>query len=256
MIRSGNNSNAAAGQDTPPIQSLDRGLIILDMVAKANGPVPLSELTAALGIDRSSAFRLATTLKRRGFLTYSPGRRDYILGPILWYLSQSYDWATMLIRISGNRLKLLANQTGESAHLAVRRGKHALFIGHAGSSHVISVSSRTGEKVPLYCTAHGKALLADMELPELQSLFGRFALRKYDGEFQEGIRCLAAPIRAESGIVVGSIGISAPTERFPEQRYPVTGAQVQAIAEEISANLSHQSVQGNGSVRPISAAFL
>jgi IclR family acetate operon transcriptional repressor len=58
-----------------------------------------------------------------------------------------------------------------------------------------------------------------------------------DAEFQEGVRCVAAPIRTESGVIIGSIGISAPILRFPVERYQEVGEQVRAIAEEISAAL-------------------
>jgi len=259
-------SKNGVSQETPPIQSLDRGLIILEAVANSSMPVSLSELTGVLGIDRSSVFRLANTLKRRGFLAYPAGRKDYILGPALWRLSHHYDWGTMLIRVSREQLKLLASETNETAHLAVREGKQALFIDHATANHVIAVSGQTGESVPLYCTAHGKALLADLEQHDLISLFGNGPLRAYtkqtivtlpqlaracaqiralgyssdDGEMQEGVRCVAAPIRAQNGVVVGSIGISAPAIRFPKDRYPVCAEQVQAVAAEISERLKVQ----------------
>src|SRR5262245_33315294 len=77
---------------TPSIQSLDRGLMILEAIARSNGPVALGELATMLGIDRSSVFRLANTLKRRGFLTNPEGRKDYILGSSIWRLSRKYDW--------------------------------------------------------------------------------------------------------------------------------------------------------------------
>jgi IclR family acetate operon transcriptional repressor len=260
-------SKNGVSQETPPIQSLDRGLIILEAVANSNSPVSLSELTGVLGIDRSSVFRLANTLKRRGFLAYPAGRKDYILGPALWRLSHHYDWGKMLIRVSREQLKQLASQTNETAHLAVREGKQALFIDHATANHVIAVSGQTGELVPLYCTAHGKALLTDLGQPELVALFGDGPLRAYtkqtivtlpqlaractqirtqgyatdDGELQEGVRCVAAPIRGENGVVVGSIGISAPAIRFPKERYQTCSEQVRAVAEEISARLCVQS---------------
>src|SRR5215471_9311633 len=172
-------SKKAATKETPPIQSLDRGLIILEAVANSSTPLSLSELTSVLEIDRSSVFRLANTLKRRGFLAYPAGRKDYILGPALWRLSHQYDWGTMLIRVSREHMKQLASQTNETAHLAVREGKHALFIDHAVANHVIAVSGQTGESVPLYCTAHGKALLADLDEKELETLFGSGPLKQY-----------------------------------------------------------------------------
>jgi DNA-binding IclR family transcriptional regulator len=251
-------------QPTRSIQSLDRGLTIVEAVARSNDPVSLGELTALLGIDRSSVFRLANTLKRRGFLACPSGRKDYILGPAIWRLSRQYDWSNMLIQVSHEALKMLASRTDETAHLAVREGRQALFIDHAGSSRVIAVSGQVGELVPLYCTAHGKALLADFDQKELAAIFGTAALRSYtshtitsleeltkacaqikaqgyatdDAEFTEGIRCVAAPIRTDEGVIVGSIGISAPTSRFSSDFYRTGGEQVLATAAQIQSALT------------------
>jgi DNA-binding IclR family transcriptional regulator len=251
-------------QETPSIQSLDRGLVILEAVARSTDPVSLGELTDLLGIDRSSVFRLANTLRRRGFLAYLAARKVYILGPSVWRLSHQYDWGNMLIRVSREHLKSLASQTEETAHLAVREGKQALFIDHAITNRVIAVSGQTGELVPLYCTAHGKALLADCDTDGLKAIFGSEKLQTYtkqtigtldqltkvcaqirtqgfatdDGEYQEGIRCVAAPIRAEGGVIIGSIGVSVPLQRFSKDRYRVCGEQVSAVAQRITDLLS------------------
>lgn len=257
-------------QETPSIQSLDRGLVILEAVARSADPVSLGELTELLGIDRSSVFRLANTLRRRAFLSYLPGRKVYILGPSVWRLSHQYDWGTMLIRVSRDHLKALASQTEETAHLAVREGKQALFIDHAVTNHVIAVAGQTGEWLPLYCTAHGKALLADCDIADLKTIFGSDDLKPYtkqtistlgqltkacartrahgfatdDGEYMEGIRCVAAPIRAEGGVIIGSIGVSAPLQRFSKDRYRVCGQQVSAVAQRITALLSNETREG------------
>src|SRR2546421_12630478 len=122
--------NSPAPRETQPIQSLDRGLVILEAVANSSDPVSLNELTSLVGIDRSSVFRLAFTLKRRGFLTYPTGRKDFILGPALWRISHRYDWGTMLIRVAEEHLKQLATRTSETVHLAIREGPNALFVHH------------------------------------------------------------------------------------------------------------------------------
>ncbi len=253
--------------ETPSIQSLDRGLFILEAVAKSSDPVPLGQLTALLGIDRSSVFRLANTLKRRGFLANPTGRKDYVLGPSIWRLSRQCDWSSMPISVSHEHLKMLTLRTGETTHLAVREGKQAFFIDHCASTNqVIVVSGRTGEFVPLYCTAHGEALLADFGIAELKALFGAAPLQVYtsrtlaslpqlakgcariraagfvldDQEYLEGVRCLAAPIRDRDGMVIASIGISAPMGRFPEERYASHIGHVCEIATEISDIFSAQ----------------
>jgi IclR family acetate operon transcriptional repressor len=137
-----------ADLETPSIQSLDRGLFILEAVAKSSDPVPLGDLTELLGIDRSSVFRLANTLRRRGFLANPSGKKDYILGPSIWRLSRQCDWGNMLITLCHDYVKLLAVKTGETTHLAVREGRQTLFIDHhASTNQMIVVSGQTGAKV-------------------------------------------------------------------------------------------------------------
>lgn len=249
------------GNETPPIQSLDRGLIILETVGRSKDPVTLRQLTDVLGIDRSSAFRLANTLKRRGFLSNPAAGKDYVLGTSLWRLSRQYDWSAMLAAIAHDHLRNLATVTGETAHLAIREGRKALFIDHAATNHVIAISGQTGEAVPLYCTSHGKALLADFDEAGLRQLFGSKPLVKHtrntlktvaeltnacaeirargyatdDSEFMEGVRCVAAPIRDKEGTVVASIGISAPSARFQTAQQAVMASHVTRIAAQISA---------------------
>jgi IclR family acetate operon transcriptional repressor len=255
--------------ETPSIQSLDRGLLILEAVGKSKTPVTLGQLTEVLGIDRSSVFRLANTLKRRGFLSNPSAGKDYILGPSVWRLSRQYDWSKMLATIAHDPLNALANVTNETAHLALREGRKALFIDHVASNHVISISGQTGEFVPLYCTSHGKALLADFDEAGLKSLFGGAKLEAFtrqtivsisdlaencrkirargfatdDGEYIDGVRCLAAPIRNRQGTVIGSIGISAPKSRFPAQRDAEYAARVTETAREIGKLLGGEDAE-------------
>jgi DNA-binding IclR family transcriptional regulator len=245
-------------RETPSIQSLDRGLLILEAVGKSDEPVSLGHLAELLGIDRSSAFRLANTLKRRGFLTNSSTGKDYVLGPSVWRLSRQYDWSSMLAKVAREQLKALAAATNETAHLAVREGRKALFIDDATANNVIAVSGQTGEFVPLYCTSHGKALLSDLDEQDLTQLFGK-QLKAYtrntiqsirllalecvrirangfatdESEFLEGVRCVAAPIRDRNGAIIASIGISAPSSRLPKELEKDVAEKVVAAAAQI-----------------------
>jgi DNA-binding IclR family transcriptional regulator len=248
----------------PFIQSLDRGLTILQTVAMSKQPVTLGELSELLDVDRSSAFRLAQTLRRRGFLATPAGRKDYILGSSMWTLSRQYDWSNMLVRVAHEELKELAQGLNETAHLAIREGKSALFIDSVRARHVIVVAGQTGELVPLYATAHGKALIVDFDEQGLRSIFGTEKLEKHtkttigtlsalvkecaairqrgyaldEGELMEGVRCVAAPIRLTSGTVVGSVGISAPNSRFLREHSASHSARVIQCAEKIGEMLS------------------
>ncbi len=250
--------------ETPAIQSLDRGLAILEAVAESSAPVPLKRLTDLIGIDRSSVFRLANTLRQRRFLANPDGSNHYILGPTAWRLSRKFG-RSMLSTFSHEHLKSLTLKTGETSHLAVREGSQALFIDHhVTTGQVVSVSGQTGEFVPLHCTAHGKALLADLMLADLKGILGDAPLRPYskrtivsiarlakecariraegfamdDGEYIEEVRCVAVPVRDQDGTIVASVGISAPLTRFPKTRGAKLAADVVATAKAISSSLS------------------
>src|SRR5678815_5549134 len=250
--------------DTPTIQSLDRGLMILEAVAGSPAPVPLKQLTDLIGIDRSSVFRLANTLRQRRFLANPKGSNDYILGPTAWRLSRRYG-RTVLGTFFHPYLQDLSATLGETSHFAVREGVEVFFIDHhIPAGQIVSVAGQTGEFAPLHCTAHGKVLLADYDLQGLRELLGRAPLRVYtrttvrsvtrlalvcaqvladgfaldNGEYLEEVRCVAAPIRDPQGEIVASVGISSPLTRLHAKRIGRATAEVKAAAQAISASLA------------------
>jgi IclR family transcriptional regulator, acetate operon repressor len=256
--------NGKAIHDTPAIQSLDRGLAILEAVAASSQPVPLKQLTDLIGIDRSSVFRLANTLRQRRFLTHPKGSKDYILGPTAWRLSRRYG-RTVLGTFFRHYLQELTTALGETSHFAVREGVELFFIDHqVPIGQVVSVAGQTGEFAPLHCTAHGKALLADYDLAGLRGLLGNAPLRSYtrttvksvtrlaracaqvrldgfaidDGEYIQEVRCVAAPIRDSQGDIVASVGISSPVTRLPTRALARAAAEVKKTADAITASLA------------------
>lgn len=240
------------------VQSLDRGLAILQAIGSTEHPLSLGQVAQMMDLDRSTAFRLLHTLKRRGFLAMPAGRKDYILGSTIWVLHNHYDWNKMLAKVASDQLKQLAAITNETAHIAMMEGKKALFVDCSTANHMVAVSSRIGELLPLYCTAHGKALLADATTAELKHLLGTKPLRKYtdatidsipaleadlarintqgfavdDAEFAAELRCIAAPIRLGRAIV-GSIGISAPQLRVSPETNLTNARHVAAVAAKV-----------------------
>ncbi len=240
---------------TPPIQSLDRGLQLIEAVANARRPLSLADLTPVLGIDRSSVFRLAHTLQQRGFLAQLPGSKHYVLGSALWRLADLFQFDNVLLQLAREPMDALAAETGETTHLAIREGHQA--VGVAGTPE---------SNVPLHCTSVGKALIADFDRDRLAALFGDKRLSRHtkrtlttleqlagacqetrergfavdDEEQHEGVRSVAAPIRDASGQIVGAIGISAPAARLPRESLRKAGAKVVTAAARISRELGNR----------------
>jgi DNA-binding IclR family transcriptional regulator len=225
--------------------------------------VPLKQITNQSGLNRSSVFRLANTLRQRRFLANPKGSNDYILGPTAWRLSRRYG-RSVLGTFFHPFLQELTTTLGETSHFAVREGDQAFFIDHhLPIGQVVSVAGQTGEFAPLHCTAHGKALLADFDVSALQELLGRSPLQGYsrntitsmtrlarvcrrvrstgfavdDGEYIADVRCVAAPIRDPDGEIVASVGISSPVTRLRRPLVARAAKEVIAAACAISASL-------------------
>jgi IclR family transcriptional regulator, acetate operon repressor len=238
-------------------------LSILEAVGQSPEPVALKDLTTLLGIDRSNVFRLANTLRQRRFLAHPEGRKEYVLGPSAWRLARGYR-RSRLIALCHDHVRELAEKTGETAHLGVREGSHVLFLDHhVAEGQMITVAGQTGQYLPLYNTAHGKALLADCALEDLRTIFTAVPLRAAtrrtivsldrlaaacgrirskgiatdDRESLDEIRCVAAPVRDQEGRIVASVGISAPVTRFPTTRFATAGREVSRTASAIAAAL-------------------
>jgi len=254
-----------ATRGTAAIQSLDRGLVILEAVGRARRPVSLAELAALLGVDRSSAYRLANTLRLRGFLAQQADSKQYVLGSSVWRLANQAPFRDTIVKAARPYIDRLAAQTGETTHLAILEGSVAALIDHQLTGQPVGVSAGSGFSVALHCTSVGKALIADFDQAQLAQLLGpgplpaltkhtivtlaalaedcrRTLRRGYsldDEEHHAGVRCVGAPIRDAGGAVIAAIGISAPAERLSRQRIAAAGRQVQAIAAELSATLGY-----------------
>jgi IclR family acetate operon transcriptional repressor len=223
----------------------------------------ISALSKILGVNKSTAFRLLTTLKSRGFVINPPNSKAFLLGSAIIRLAEKTEWISTLIQISSEYLHNLTALTGETTHLAVLEGNHALIIADEMSPKSIGVTIGKGATGLLHCTSVGKALILDSDKEELKRLLGPMALPSFtqntivdmdvlfeslvsqrklgyavdDEEHILGIRCIGVPIRDIAGQIVASLGLSAPVQRLPNSSYAEVGRQVMEVGEAISEKL-------------------
>jgi DNA-binding IclR family transcriptional regulator len=252
-------------KDQRIIQSLDKGLILLELLEQAETELSLNDLFKTLKWDRATILRLLETLSRRGYVMRSPETRRYSLGYRVLSLSQSVAKNLDVQAISRPHLIELARETGETAHLAVAVDDRMIFVDRALGSHTVTVNTRVGERVPLHCTAIGKAYLAFGEGPGLAESLSdplppggprafqrrsdlladleKTRVRGYSvdmEEFLEGVRCVAAPIVNSEGRTEAVIGISAPKARMSAREIAEKAGQVVACSKRISDQLGHR----------------
>lgn len=240
------------------IQSLARGLRILDILGESEDGVSNAELARMLGVDKGSASRLLSTLARHGYVDKDEASRRYYLGPQVISLSRSALTRLPLREAAKPFLRQLMERTGECAHLAVPAQGRALYIDQVESPATLRVNAQVGTMNPLHCTALGKVLLAfvGLEIPPVLESFTPRTITKLDElqqhlevirrqgyavddeEFDPGVRCIAVPVFDFRGKAVGSIGISGPSTRIDPGRLPALAE----IVVEIGKALSEQKI--------------
>jgi len=240
------------------IQSLARGLRILDLLSQAPNGTSITELAEALSIDKGSASRLVATLAQNGYAEKDETTRRFHLGPQVVALSRSVLTRLPLREAAKPFLRQLMESTGECAHLAVSARGMALYIDQVESPATLRVNAQVGTMNPLHCTALGKILLAfgDTPIPStleshtIHTITDPRALQRElentrqhgyaidDEEFDLGIRCIAVPAMDYRGKLAGALGISGPATRMTRERLPELAASMVAIGQALSERLS------------------
>jgi len=214
------------------LQTADRALQVLQQFRTPTDALTVTEIARRLGIHRSSASRLVSTLGARGFLERTAVGDLVRLGPEVARLARVTFASRELALLAQPVMDRLARDTGETVTLAVPAGDDALTVAQADGSYFVSSGKWVGLRTPLHCTADGKVLLAfDAAAPgrdlarctdrttvdpdalarELDAVRKRgFAVS--EGEFERGLVGLAAPVW-EDGSCMAALCISGPQYR-------------------------------------------
>jgi IclR family KDG regulon transcriptional repressor len=248
------------------INSLDRGLRILDMIAE-KGYVGPTEVGDYLGINKSSAYRLLATIERRGYVEQDKVTKMYKLGTKLLELNGRVLANLDIANIAEPYLCELVDITGETAHLGILSKTRAVLISQKKGSAMVNVNTRVGMSEPAYVSAIGRAIISYLPEMELSVILDEIAdeigqsgdsLKKEDvlkhlndiitttrergfaiddEELFIGIRCIAVPIVDYRNHSVASVGISAPASRMARKNIHEYVRKVIETAEKISSRI-------------------
>lgn len=236
-----------------------KAISILDILAfKADVGVNLSDLCSLIEIPKSSIHRYLVTLQELGLAERKNNDR-YYLGTKVIELAGAYLLKSDLRNDSQAALDELADMTGETVHLAVPSGTEVVYIAKVESKHALSMSSHLGARLPMHCTALGKAILAFSDSDSVNAVLTRPLITRtpnsiisvealeaeltlirsrgyaIDNEENElGIRCVGAPIFDYTTKPIGAISISAPSDRMDQNRCNSLGPLVHLAAQKVS----------------------
>jgi IclR family KDG regulon transcriptional repressor len=258
--------DASAGPSgSSRLSSVGAALRLLKEFSAEEPELGITFLAKRLGLAKSTVHRLASTLVEEGFLEQNPSTERYRLGLSLFALGTLVRRRMDVSREALPFLHELRDRTGESVHLAVIEGVEIIYLFNLESQQAIGLRSYLGLRKPAFCTSEGRALLAfssptvlsrnikkgltaqtqktTTEPAALHKLLGEVKLSGYaidDGESEEGMRGLAAPVWDAGGAVIAAVGLGGPVARLSKKNLRIYTPWVVAAAQGISARLGYR----------------
>lgn len=210
-------------------QTLDRGLRVLHALAGAPGGLSITELSAAVGANRTVVYRLATTLQQHGLARRDTSGRLHVG---LGVLALARGLQPVIRELANPALRQLADSLGMTAHLTVVDGGEALAVAVVEPTWTdFHVAYRVGARHPLTQGAAGKAILLGREISRSGGPSGRFV--QTIAELQDGARGVASPVIGVEGLEA-SVGIVT----LGDLDAAVVGPKVTAAADEVAQRMS------------------
>ncbi|MGA6925570.1 MAG: IclR family transcriptional regulator C-terminal domain-containing protein, partial [Desulfosarcina sp.] len=157
------------------VQSLARGLSVLQAFTAEAPSLSLSNIARMTGMNTTAAQRFTDTLLQLGFL-HRNRHREFMLGPKVLDLGFAFLNGSQLKRIAETYLAEFSKKHGRTVNLAVLDGDMIVFLYRREAQRFLKYDLQAGSRLPSYCTATGKVLLAALPDPALRNTLGSMAI--------------------------------------------------------------------------------
>jgi len=220
-------------------QSVERALRILLAFDAEGQDLSVGEIASLLDVHKSTASRLTASLRRHGLIERTPGADRFRLGPEVARLGLLALAGRDLLEVARAPMEALAAATGETVTLAILDGQELTTVAQVDTPHVVGPRPWIGRSTPLHTTSDGKIFLAFGGAPlpagpltglTPHTVTSRARLRRElirirergwaeaDGELEEGLRGVAAPVADSGGRCLAALGVCGPVYRFTSDR--------------------------------------
>jgi DNA-binding IclR family transcriptional regulator len=256
---------ARAARKAMRLSSVATAMRMLKVFSADGVEFGISALAKRLGVAKSTAHRLATTLVAEGMLEQDRDSGKYRLGIALFRLGALVRQRMDVSNEAKPLLYALREKTNESVHLAILDGVEIMYVYNLESTQAIRMRSDIGVRKPAYCTAEGQAMLAFQPpdvieaviaagltprtpetITDAAALHEAFATIRRRGcaiedeESEVGMRAVAAPIRDDTGEVIAAVGVAGPAARLSRRTIAAFAPHVIETAEAISRRLGYR----------------
>jgi DNA-binding IclR family transcriptional regulator len=159
-------SNLAPPDQRAGLSSVDNALRLLALLGERRA-MRVSDAAEELGVARSTAHRLLSSLRAHGFALQDKANGAYRPGPVLTEIGLTAVGRIDIRGVARPALHELRDLTGETVSLSLLEGRNVRFVDCVEGTRSVRVGDRTGLALPAHCTAGGKALLAALTPAEL-----------------------------------------------------------------------------------------
>jgi len=246
------------------LTSIDKCFKIIDLLSLNHQGLALSVIAKRMCFNSSTAHHILKRLVANGYVKQNPETKRYSLGYKFLEISSGILNEIDVRKIANPYLRKLQVECQEAVHLTILKGSKVIYIDKVSPPGLIVLSTYIGFAIDAYAHAGGKTLLSDLSPEEVRSLYSDQPLKAHgkstitdvdellaelravrengyamdNEEFCEGIRCVAAPIRA-GGKTVAALSISGSVFTMTRERInrDLLGL-VMKTAEKISAEMN------------------
>ncbi|MFT5708834.1 MAG: IclR family acetate operon transcriptional repressor [Oceanospirillaceae bacterium] len=238
------------------VQSLYRGLALLEKIADAQSGILLTDLAEQLDLPASTTHRLLNTLEGQGFVRREPSQELWFIGTTGFKIGNAFLASRDFVRQSESFMQELVAQVGETSNLSILQNGQALIIAQQQCSEMMRMMVPLGSCSPLHASGVGKAIMAalpqierDQQVAqltlqsitpwtvtckdELRKILSQTAEQQWaldDQEHAIGLRCVAACLYDEKSYPLAAISVSGPLARIDDQRVLLLGEKVKQTA--------------------------
>ena len=229
---------AREDRSTDFIQSLERGLAVINSFSRDHPVQTLSEVAGRTGLTRATSRRVLLTLGELGYVDQRG--RDFSLTPKVLDLGYSFLSSLRVVEVAQPSLERLVDEVHESSSMSVLDGSEIVYVARVPTTRIMTIALALGSRLPAYPTSMGRVLLAGLDDDELENYISssrfeqltphtvtdpdRFrsiiAKVREDGyalvdqELEEGVRSIGAPIRNRTEEVIAAMNVSCHASRF------------------------------------------
>ncbi|WP_198970113.1 IclR family transcriptional regulator [Xylophilus sp. ASV27] len=223
---------------TGSVVAVTRAMQLLGAFALGESQLPLAELSRRCTMHKTTVLRIARTLAMAGYLVQCENG-EWRLGPAAGWLGARYQSGFDVQNVVEPMLRELSHATGESAAFYVREGDFRTCLVRVEGPQPLRHHARMGEALPLDRGSPGRVILAFSG--ERGAVYEAIRQRGYHlsiGEREKDVATVSAPVFGLHWRLLGSVCISGPASRLPEDKLNALAQTVIAAANRLSYSLA------------------